>query len=111
MAEIIRLMGGASRQMNVTDYAGHKNSFIWVPHSSSDRSFNNTKSWVDKALEISGSPHNGTFESAYRVANHLCRLYGDSDRQALKKQGMVIAEEMYTVKYDAMLNSLKISGK
>ena len=111
LAEIIRLMGGTSRQMNVTDNAGNKNSFIRVPRSSSDKSFNNTKSWVDKALEISGSPHNGTFESAYRVANHLCRFYGDSVRQALKKQGMVIAEEMSTVKYVAMLNSLKISGK
>ena len=110
LAEIIRLMGGASRKMNVTDHGGHKNSYIRVPRSSSDLSFNNTKLWIDKALEINGSPHNGTFESAYRVANHLCRFYGDSVRQALKKQGWVIAEKMYTVKYVAMLSSLKISG-
>jgi hypothetical protein len=76
LLEIIRLKG-ASRHMNVTDNAGHQNSFIWVAHLSSDKLFNNTKSWVDKALEISGSPHNGTFESAFRVANHLCRFYGD----------------------------------
>ena len=76
LLEIIRLKG-ASRHMNVTDNAGHQNSFIWVAHLSSDKLFNNTKSWVDKALEISGSPHNGMFESAFRVANHMCRFYGD----------------------------------
>jgi hypothetical protein len=76
LLEIICLKG-ASRHMNVTDNAGHQNSFIWVPRLSSDKSFNNTKSWVDKALEIIESPHNGTFESAFRVANHLCRFYGD----------------------------------
>ena len=34
-----------------------------MPHSSSDKSFNNTKSWVDNALAINGSIHNGPFES------------------------------------------------
>ncbi len=96
----------------MTDHGGHKNSYIRVPHASSNLLFNNTKLWIDKALEINGSPHNGTFESAYRVANHLCRFYGDSVsvREALKKQGWVVAEKMSTVKYVAMLSSLKISG-
>ena len=52
LAEIIRLTGGASRKMNVTDHGGHKNSYIWVPRASSDLSFNNTKLWIDEALEI-----------------------------------------------------------
>ena len=76
LSEIIRLKG-ASRHMNVTDNAGHQNSFIQAPRLSSDKLFKNTKSWVDKALEISGYPHNGTFESAFRIANHLCRFDGD----------------------------------
>jgi hypothetical protein len=112
LAKIIRLMGGASGKINVTDHGGHENSYIWVPRASSNLLFNNNKLWIDKAFEINGSPHNGTFESAYRVANHLCRFYGDSDSvcQALKKQGWVIAEKrMSTVKYVAMISSLKIS--
>ncbi len=72
--------------------------------------FDNSNSWVDKALQISGSPHNGTFESAFHVVNHLCQFYGDSVRKAVKKQGMVIAQEMLTVKYVAMLSTLKITG-
>jgi hypothetical protein len=42
LAEIIRLTGGASRKMNVTDHGGHKNCYIRVPRASSDLSFNNT---------------------------------------------------------------------
>jgi hypothetical protein len=71
---------------------------LFVCLSSSDKSFNNHKSWVDEALQISGSPHNGTFESAFRVVNHMCRFYKDSVVKALNKQGMVIAQDMTVVK-------------
>ena len=96
--------------ITVRDYGGHEVSFVRVPCSSSDKSFNNTKSWVDEALQISGSPHNGTFESAFCVANHMCRFYKDSVDKALNKQGMIIAQEMTVVKYVAMLRALKITG-
>jgi len=78
---------------------------------SSDKSFNNTKSWVDKALKHNGSTHGGTFESAFRVSNHLCRFYRDSFVAAMEKQGMPIAQPMSTVKYAAMMSTLNITGK
>jgi hypothetical protein len=105
MSEIMRFMDALRQGINVKDYAGHAISFLHVPWTSSDKSFNNNKSWVDEALQISGSAHNGTFESAFRVANHLCKFYRDSVCKALNKQGMVIAQEMSTVKYVAMLSA------
>jgi hypothetical protein len=74
MSEIMRLMDASRQGINVIDYAGHVISFLHMPQSSSNKLFNNSKSWVDNALQISGSPHNGTFESAFCVANHLCRF-------------------------------------
>ncbi len=60
--------------------------------------------------KINGSHHAGTFESAFRVSNHLCRFYRDSFVAALEKQGMAIATPMSTVQYVAMLNALKVTG-
>jgi hypothetical protein len=77
ISEIMRLMDALRHGINVIVYAGHAISFLCMPQLSSDKLFNNSKSWVDKALQISGSPHKGTIESAFRVANHLCRFYGD----------------------------------
>ncbi len=86
--------------------------FVRVPRSSSDKSFNNTKSWVDEALKYNGSTHGGTFESAFRVSNHLCRFYRDSFVAAMEKQEMPIAQPMSTVKYAAQkMSALNITGK
>ena len=82
-----------------------------MPHSASDKSFNNTKSWVDQALKYNGSPHPTTFESAFRVSNHLCRFYKDAFVAAMEKQGMPIAQPMSTVEYTAMMSLLNITGK
>ena len=51
------------------DFGGHDIMFVRVPRSSSDKSFNNTKSWVDEALKYNGLTHGGTIESAFRVSN------------------------------------------
>jgi hypothetical protein len=107
MSEIMCFTDASRQGINVKDYACHVISFLHVPNSSSDKSFDNSKSWVDEALQINGSAHNGTFESAFRVANHLHRFYGDSVCKALNKQGMFIAQEMSTVKYVTMLSALK----
>jgi hypothetical protein len=81
-----------------------------VPCSSSDRSFNNTKSWVDEALQVNRSSHGGTFESSFHVSNHLCRFYRDSFVAAMEKQGMAIAKPMSTVQCVAMLSALNKTG-
>ena len=81
-----------------------------MPLLSSDKLFNNTKSWVDKALKINGSTHNGTFESAFHVSNNLCRFYKDSVVATMDKQGMAIAQPMLTLQYVAMLSALNITG-
>ena len=85
--------------------------FVRVPRSSSEKSFNNTKSWVDEALKYNGSTHGGKFEIAFRVSNHLCRFYRDSFVAAMEKQGMPITQPMSTVQYAAMMSTLNITGK
>ena len=85
--------------------------FVRVPCSSSDKLFNNTKSWVDEALKYNGSTCGGTFESAFRISNHLFRFYKDAFFAAMEKQGMPIAQPMSTVKYAAMMSALNITGK
>jgi hypothetical protein len=95
----------------VKDFGGHDIMFVRVPRSSSDKSFNNTKSWVDEALKYNGSTHGGTIESAFRVSNHLCRFYRDSFVTAMEKQGIPIAQPMSMVKYAAMMSALNITGK
>ena len=92
-------------------FGGHDIVFVRVPRSSSDKSFNNPKSWVDQALKYNGSPHPTTFESAFRVSNHLCRFYKDAFFAAMEKQGMPIAQPMSTVEYTAMMSALNITGK
>jgi len=84
---------------------------VRVPHSSSDTSFNNTKSWVDDALKYNGSTHKTTFESAFHVSNHLCRFYKDAFVAVMEKQGMPIAQPMLMVQYTAMMSTLNITGK
>jgi hypothetical protein len=42
-----------------------------------DNAFTNSKEWLDTAITISGSQHGSTFESAYRITNHLIKFYKD----------------------------------
>ena len=67
-------------ELKVKDMAkqGHVIRYVRVPTNSSDCSFLNNKEGLDTAIQISGSKHNGTFEAAYRIANHLIRYYKDS---------------------------------
>jgi hypothetical protein len=111
LSEIVHLPDASREGLKVKDFGGHNFMFDQVPRSSSDKSFNNTKSWVDEALKNNGSTHGGTFESAFRVLNHLCRFYGDSFVAVMEKQGMSIAQPMLTVQYAAMLSALNITGK
>ena len=89
LSEIVHLLDASREGLKVKDFGGHDIMFVRVPRLSSDKSFNNTKSWVDEALKYNGSTHGGTFESAFRVSNHLCRFYRDSFVAAMEKQGLV----------------------
>ncbi len=48
--EIMHLQDVSQEGLKVKDFGGHKVEFVQVPHLSSDKSFNNNKSWVDEAL-------------------------------------------------------------
>ena len=43
--------------------------FVRVPRSSTDKSFNNNKPWVDDALKVNGSKHGGTYEHITHVSD------------------------------------------
>jgi hypothetical protein len=111
LLEIVHLLDALQEGLKVKDFGGHDVVFVRVPCSSSDKLFNNTKSWVDEALKINGSTHGGKFEIAFRVSNHLCRFYRDSFVAAMNKQGMAIAQPMSMVQYAAMMSGLNITGK
>jgi hypothetical protein len=51
-----------------------------------DDSFQNSKDWVNTAIQIADSKHGGTFESAYQITNHIIRYDHDSFLAACKTQ-------------------------
>ena len=61
-------------ELHTTDMSNNKISYVRVPRTSSDNSFLNSNEWVDAAIQIAGSKHNGTYEAAYQIANHLLRF-------------------------------------
>ena len=50
LSEIMHLLDASREGLKVKDFGGHDVEFVRVPHSSSDKSINNTKSWIDEAL-------------------------------------------------------------
>ena len=73
-------------QLDVNGLSNKRISYVRVPRTKSDRSFWNLKEWIDTAIQISGSKHGGTFESAYRITNHIIRYYNDSFLAACETQ-------------------------
>ena len=65
-------------QLDVNGISNNKISYVRVPQTQSDRSFLNSKEWVDTAIQIAGSKRGVTFESAKRITNHIIRYYWDS---------------------------------
>jgi len=63
----MHLLDASREGLKVKSFGGHDIMFVRVPHSSSDKSFNNTKSWVDEVLKYNGSTYTTKFESAFRV--------------------------------------------
>jgi hypothetical protein len=97
-------------ELNVSDTSNNKISYVRVPCTNSDHSFLNSNEWVDTAIQIAGSKHGGTFESAYRVANHLLRFYKDSVLADCKNQKVPICKEMSLTQFQAMLCAIGVSG-
>ena len=48
LSEIVHLLDASREGLKVKDFGGHDIMFVRVPRSSSDKSFNNAKSWVDE---------------------------------------------------------------
>jgi len=80
-----------STEYDVVRGYGNKNiNYVRVPQTCSDDSFRNTKEWLDVAIRISGSKEGDTFNSAYRIANHLWRFYKDSVLAACETQRIAV---------------------
>ncbi len=61
----MHLLDASQKGLKVKDFGGHNIVFVQVPCLSSDKLFNNIKSWVDEALKYNRSTHGGTFENAF----------------------------------------------
>ena len=109
LAELIDLLS-KDYELNIIDSANNSVSYVRVPKTSSDRSFQNTKEWLDVAIKIAASKHKTTYEAAYRIANHLCRFYKDSVLAACETQKIVVCEPMSATAFSAMMCAGKISG-
>jgi hypothetical protein len=98
-------------ELNVSAIASNKPiSYVRVPRTRSDNAFTNSKEWLDTAIKISGSQHGGTFESAYRISNHLIKFYKDSFLAACHTQGVPVIKPMTATEFQSMLNAGKVTG-
>jgi hypothetical protein len=97
-------------ELNLKGISNKHISYVRVPTTSSDHAFTNSKEWLDTAIQIAGSKHNGTYESTYRVANHLLHFYKDSVIAACETQRVPICKPMSATAFSAMLHAGKVSG-
>ncbi len=103
LAELIDLLS-KDYELNFIDSAKNSESQIRVPKTSSDRSFQNSKEWLDAAIKAARTKHKGTYEAAYRISNHLLRFYRDSVLAACETQ-------MSATQFSSMMNTSGVSGK
>ena len=96
-------------QLDVNGISNNKISYVRVPRTQSDRSFLNSKEWVDTAIKIAGSKQS-TFESAKRITNHIIRYYRDSFLAACEIQRVPISKPMSATKFQAILRAGGVSG-
>ena len=110
LAELIDLLS-KDYELNIIDSANNSVSYIRVPKTSSDRSFQNSKAWLDVAIKVAGTKHGGTYEAAYRISNHLLRFYRDSVLAACENQRIPASKPMSTTQFSLMMNASGVSGK
>ena len=110
LAELIDLLS-TYYELNVIDSRNKTlSSFVRVPKTSSNRSFQNSKEWLDVSIKIAGSKHRGTYESAYLIANHLCLFYKNSFLAACETHKVVVCQPMSATAFSSMMCAARISG-
>jgi hypothetical protein len=109
MTELNKLLS-AEYLLDIDGISNNKISYIRVPRTQSDRSFLNSKEWVDTAIQITRSKHGGTFESAKRITNHIIRYYRDSFLAACETQRVPVSKPMSATQFQAMLCAGCVSG-
>jgi hypothetical protein len=109
LAELIDLLSD-DYELNIIDSANNSVSYVRVPKTSSDRSFQNSKEWLDVAIKVAGTKHGGTYQSAYRIANHLLRFYRDSVLAACETQRLPTSKPMTATQFSAMMHASGVSG-
>jgi len=84
-----------------------------VPETSRDRSFQNSKEWLDVAIKVAGKKDGGVNEAAYRITNHLLCLcfYRDFVLAACETQRLPVPKLMSATQFSSMMNASGVSGK
>jgi hypothetical protein len=62
------------------------------------------------AIRISGSKEGDTFNSAYRITNHLWCFYKDSVLAACETQRIAVCKLMTATGFATMIKAAKITG-
>jgi len=110
LAELIDLLS-KDYELNIIDSANNSVSYICMPKTSSDQSFQNSKEWIDAAIKVDGTKHKRTYEGAYRISNHLLRFYRDSVLAACETQRIPVSKPMFATQFSSMMNASGVSGK
>ena len=110
LAELIDLIS-KDYELNIIDSANDSVSYLRAPKISSDRSFQNSKEWLNVAIKVAGTKHGGTYEAAYRIANHLLCFYRDSVLAACETQRLPVSKPMSATQFSSMMNASGVSGK
>ena len=97
-------------ELNLRGISNQHISYVRVPRTTSDHAFTNSKEWLDTAIKISGSKKGDTFESTYRIVNHLIKYYKDSFLAACETQRVPVIKPMTATEFQAMLYAGKVSG-
>ncbi|KAL7530714.1 hypothetical protein ACHAWF_003483 [Thalassiosira exigua] len=84
---------------------GHQKSYIHASKASTDKSFVQSRDWLDAAVAISASKYGNTTASATRISNHVFKYYRDSAVSAAENSNVPICEPMAETQYAAMLKA------
>ena len=97
-------------ELNLRGISNQHISYVRVPRMKSDRTFTNSKEWLDTVIKISGLKKGGAFESACRIVNRLIKYCKDSFLAACKTQQVPVIKPMTAPEFQAMLYTGKVSG-
>ena len=87
LAELIDLI-----RLNIIDSANNSVSYVCVPKSSSNRSFQNSKEWLDVAIKVARTKTEAPTKP-YCIANHVLHFYRDSVHAACKTQRLPVSNQ------------------